>query len=571
MVSGSSITSLKVEERTLSTLSAGQNELAVHLAGISALLDAFIAEVDGALSTVDEIEPVLGIVLNNAVLNVVTIALLITMLASESGRITSKDVSVTIRIKGDVGDGLEFRIIEEGLEGGGNEVLATRAVGLEVEIDLDGLSSSGNNVLVEASSGLLTLVEVADDLLEVLGGLLELTVNEQPGDPFVISRGGITSLEVEERTLSTLGAGQDDFAVDVSLLSAGLDAFIAELDGLLNAVEEIEPVLRIVSNGAVLEVVAVALLFVVLALEGRRIAGEGVGVTVGVEVEVNHGLELRNIEELLESTNDEVSAAGAEGFVEEFNLDKLSSKVFLGASSRLLTLVGIANELLEVSKISSDFAIDGQPGDPLVVGRGGITSLKVEERTLSTLSTGQDKLAVHLVGISALLNTFIAEVNSSLSAVDEIEPVLGIVLNNAVLNVVTIALGITVLALEGRRITSKDVSVTVRVEGNSGDGLELRNIKEGLEGGGDEVLTTRAVRFEVEIDLDGLSFTLGDESWSGGHTRMWPAKARAIQKAARIKAFILNNKIMRMEDLIISSRHYCCQDDAHILGQLCHR
>ena len=390
MVSGSSVTSLKVEERTLSTLGAGQDKLAVHLVGISALLNTFIAEVNGSFSAVDEIEPVLGIVLNNAVLNIVTIALLITMLASEGRRITSKDVSVTVRIKGDVGDGLEFRIIEEGLEGGGDEVLATRAVGLEVEIDLDGLSSGGNNVLVEASSGLLTLVEVADDLLEVLGGLLELTVNEQPGDPFVI-------------------------------------------------------------------------------------------------------------------------------------------------------------------------------------GRGGITSLKVEERTLSTLGAGQDKLAVHLVGISALLNTFIAEVNGSFSAVDEIEPVLGIVLNNAVLNVVTVALSITVLALEGRRITSKGTGITVGVEGNSRDGLELRNIEEGLEGGGDERLTTRAVGLEVEIDLDGLSFTLGDESWSGGHTRMWPAKARAIQKAARIKAFILNNKIMRVENLIISSRHYCCQDDAHILGQLCHR
>ena len=206
-----------------------------------------------------------------------------------------------------------------------------------------------------------------------------------------------------------------------------------------------------------------------------------------------------------------------------------------------------------------------------MVGRGGITSLEVKERTLSTLSTGQNELAVHLAGISALLNAFIAEVDGALSAVDEIEPVLGIVFNNTVLNVVTVALLITMLASESGRITSKDVSVTIRIKGDVGDGLEFRIIEEGLEGGGNEVLATRAVGLEVEIDLDGLSFTLGDESWSGGHTRMWPAKARAIQKAARIKAFILNNKIMRMEDLIISSRHYCCQDDAHILGQLCHR
>ena len=175
----------------------------------------------------------------------------------------------------------------------------------------------------------------------------------------------------------------------------------------------------------------------------------------------------------------------------------------LRARSGLLSLVGIANHLEEIVALAHDLAVHNHPRNPFVVSRGLVSSNKVKSRSLSTLSTGQNHFSIHSSSSSALLHTFVREIDRGFLAKNERPPVRRIMLLRAQLNIVTIALLISVLALEGRRITRDHMSISIRNEfqiGNSHQILSLMELhqivsNEVLAGGAERLVIKRSFHF----------------------------------------------------------------------------
>ena len=167
--------------------------------------------------------------------------------------------------------------------------------------------------LLLARSRLLTLVSVADHVHHLLS-VTDLAIDHNPRDPLVVLGSLVSSLEVEQRTLSALRALQNDVGIDESHLTTVLHTLLREVNRALLANEEVPPLLREVLLSAQLHVVAVTLLLAVLALEGGRIASQNLGVAVGNDVDVGNGHHIVELTELNKILGDKHLAIRAVGF-----------------------------------------------------------------------------------------------------------------------------------------------------------------------------------------------------------------------------------------------------------------
>ena len=136
MISRSLISSLQMKKRTLSSLSTLENYRSINVSFFSTLLDAIIREIRRSLFTNNELPPLFSEMLLSTQLNPVTITFIITMLTSESRRITSKNMSITIRNEFKVSNGHQILSLMERNKFLSNEIFATRAEHLIVQRSL---------------------------------------------------------------------------------------------------------------------------------------------------------------------------------------------------------------------------------------------------------------------------------------------------------------------------------------------------------------------------------------------------------------------------------------------------
>ena len=187
----------------------------------------------------------------------------------------------------------------------------------------------------------------------------------------------------------------------------------------------------------------------------------------------------------------------------------------LVARRRLLTLISVANHLEEVVLLTHYLTIDNHPRHPLVV-RGLVSSFQMKQRSLRSLSALQNHISINSSSRRALLDTLVAEVSGILLTDNEIPSLLREVLLSAQLDPVSIALLISMLALEGGRITSDHVSVSVRNELQIGNRHHILHLTEVLEIVLDELSATGAVDLVVEgnMHLISLFVTLRAKAYS---------------------------------------------------------
>ena len=307
---GSLVSSLEVEQRTLSALRALQNDIRIDESHLTTVLHTLLREIGRGLFAHDELPRLLfREVLLGAQLHVVAIAFLVTMLALESGRITSDHSGIAVGNEFKISDGHHVIELTELNEVLSDELLAARAVRLIIESGLHLLSLQS----LLAGSGLLTSVGIANSLQEVLTVVQHSVVHNHPRNPSVIGS-LVSSLEVEQRTLSALRALQNDIRIDESHLTTVLHTLLREVNRALLANEEVPPLLREVLLSAQLHVVAVTLLLAVLALEGGRIASQNLGVAVGNDVDVGNGHHIVELTELNKILGDKHLAIRAVGF-----------------------------------------------------------------------------------------------------------------------------------------------------------------------------------------------------------------------------------------------------------------
>ena len=134
-----------MESRSLSTLSTRENHLSVHSSSDSALLNTLVREIDRSLLAENERPPLLGVVLLSTKLHIVSIALFIAMLALESRRIATNDMSISVRNKLQVSNGHQILSLMKLHEIVGDERLATRAIGLEIQRSLNFIGLKSKN------------------------------------------------------------------------------------------------------------------------------------------------------------------------------------------------------------------------------------------------------------------------------------------------------------------------------------------------------------------------------------------------------------------------------------------
>ena len=366
--------------------------------------------------------------------------------------------------------------------------------------------------LLLARSRLLTLVSVADHVHHLLS-VTDLAIDHNPRDPLVVLGSLVSSLEVEQRTLSTLRALQNDLGVHTSLLGALLHTIVREIGRRLLAKNEL-PRLLIgeVLLSAQLHVVAIAFLVTMLALESGRITSDHSGIAVGNEFKISDRHHVIELTELNEVLSDELLAARAVRLIVESGLHLLSLQSLL-AGSGLLTSVGIANSLQEVLTVVQHSVVHNHPRNPSVIG-SLVSSLEVEQRTLSALRALQNDIRIDESHLTTVLHTLLREVNRALLANEEVPPLLREVLLSAQLHVVAVTLLLAVLALEGGRIASQNLGVAVGNDVDVGNGHHIVELTELNKILGDKHLAIRAVGFDVKGDLHiiGLDITLPKEN-----------------------------------------------------------
>ena len=199
------------------------------------------------------------------------------------------------------------------------------------------------------------------------------------------------------------------------------------------------------------------------------------------------------------------------------------------AGSRLLSLISIANHLEEIVRLTHHLTVDNHPRNPFVISRGLVSSNQMESRSLSTLSTRENHLSVHSSSDSALLNTLVREIDRSLLAENERPPLLGVVLLRAKLHIVSIALFIAMLALEGGRIATNDMSISVRNKLQVSNGHQILSLMKLHEIVGDERLATRAIGLEIQRSLNFIGLK------SKNYAKILTAEAAAINARATIR------------------------------------
>ena len=243
-----------------------------------------------------------------------------------------------------------------------------------------------------------------------------------------------------------------------------------------------------------------------LALESGRITSNNTGISIRNEFQIGNSHQILGLMKLHKLVGDEILATRAIGLEIESSLH-LRSFVLLSllAGLRLLSLISIANHLEEVVTLTHHLTINDHPRDPFVISRGLISSNQMKSRSLSTLSTRKDHLSIHSSSSSTLLNTLVREINRSLLAENERPPLLRIVLLRAKLNVVSIALLITMLALESGRITSNNMSISIRNEFQIGNSHQILGLMKFNQAMSNEILAARAIGFEIKRGLHLIS------------------------------------------------------------------
>ena len=130
------VRSLQVQQRTLRALRAAQNHVVVHAGLHGASHHAVVGEVHRGLLANEEVPPGVRVVLLSAQLHVVAVALLLAVLALESGRIAGDHVSVAVGNNINIGNGHQIRKLAELHKILRHEVLAVGAVRFDVKGDL---------------------------------------------------------------------------------------------------------------------------------------------------------------------------------------------------------------------------------------------------------------------------------------------------------------------------------------------------------------------------------------------------------------------------------------------------
>ena len=187
----------------------------------------------------------------------------------------------------------------------------------------------------------------------------------------------------------------------------------------------------------------------------------------------------------------------------------------LVARRRLLTLVSVANALQNALGAITELSVDQHPRNILVLG-GLVSSFQMKQRSLRSLSALQNHISINSSSRRALLDTLITEVSGILLTEDVVPSLLREVLLDTQLDPVSIALLISMLALEGGRITSDHVSISVRNELQIGNRHHILHLTEVLEIVLDELSATGAVDLVVEgnMHLISLFVTLRAKAYS---------------------------------------------------------
>ena len=317
-----------MKQRSLRSLSALQNHISINSSSRRALLDTLVAEVSGILLTDNEIPSLLREVLLSAQLDPVSIALLISMLALEGGRITSDHVSISVRNELQISNRHHVLHLTEVLEIVLDELSATGAVDLVVEGSLHLRS------LLEllAGSGLLTLISVANALQNALGAITELSVDQHPRNILVFG-GLVSSFQMKQRSLRSLSALQNHISINSSSRRALLDTLVAEVSGILLTDNEIPSLLREVLLSAQLDPVSIALLISMLALEGGRITSDHASISVRNELQIGNCRHIGSCHNILQRSLDDLRASRAVDLVVEGNMHLISLFVTLRAKA----------------------------------------------------------------------------------------------------------------------------------------------------------------------------------------------------------------------------------------------
>ena len=192
-----------------------------------------------------------------------------------------------------------------------NKLLTARAVGFIVQGSLYLI----NSARLLAGSRLLTLVSIAHHILELVLPAHHLTIHNNPRDPLVILRSLVSSLQMQQRTLSTLRAFQNHRSINSSLLRAFSHTLVREISRGLLTHNEFPPLAAEVLLSAQFHEIAIALLIAMLALEGRRIAGKHMSIAVGNKLKIGNGHQISLLVEGHQILRNKLLAARAVGFV----------------------------------------------------------------------------------------------------------------------------------------------------------------------------------------------------------------------------------------------------------------
>ena len=263
-----------------------------------------------------------------------------------------------------------------------------------------------------------------------------------------------------------------------------------------------------------LDPVSIALLISMLALESGRITSDHVSVSVRNELQIGNRHHVLHLTEVLEIVLDELSATGAVDLIVEGSLH-LRNLLELLAGSGLLTLISVANHLEEVVLLTHYLTIDNHPRN-ILVSRSLVSSFQMKQRSLRSLSALQNHISINSSSRRALLDTLVAEVSGILLTDNEIPSLLREVLLSAQLDPVSIALLISMLALEGGRITSDHASISVRNELQIGNCRHIGSCHNILQRSLDDLRASRAVDLVVEgnMHLISLFVTLHAKAYS---------------------------------------------------------
>lgn len=153
--SGGNVSSAEHQLAALISFGAGNDGLSIHSLLSSALLDGLVVEVVGLLHAVHHSKTVIRVVEKGAEFDLVSVALLLSMLAGEGGRVTSDNMSLSVRNDFQVNDVHDILSLGEGQQLVVGEIDAIRAEGLDQSLDLNlGCSEHTNGKKSEHSSKL---------------------------------------------------------------------------------------------------------------------------------------------------------------------------------------------------------------------------------------------------------------------------------------------------------------------------------------------------------------------------------------------------------------------------------